>query len=219
MKDSGIDWLGTVPYHWSIRKLKTLANLTTAKTDNQLFSLGLEHVQSWTGELNVESLDGEVATQGIGFQKNDVLFGKLRPNLAKVWVATRSGTAIGDFLVIRPGSELAPKFLGYLMRTPSFISVVVGSMYGAKMPRTSWDFVKNIAWSIPSIKEQKTIVEFLNLETAKIDAAVSDAREAIALSQERRAALISAAVTGQLDVSQAQSRDSAGEVLGQGVRV
>ncbi|HEY4557086.1 MAG TPA: hypothetical protein VIG82_02725, partial [Enteractinococcus sp.] len=71
----------------------------------------------------------------------------------------------------------------------------------------------------PPLSVQRSIASYLRQELAELDAAVSDAEEAIALSRERRVALISAAVTGQVDVTQAQTRGSAGEMLEDEVRV
>ena len=68
------------------------------------------------------------------------------------------------------------------------------------MPRASWDFMANIILAFPSKQEQTTIVAFLDQETAKIDNLIQKAQKAIQLLQERRTALISAAVTGKIDV-------------------
>mgnify|MGYP003359524197 FL=1 len=84
-KDSGIPWLGEVPEHWEIKPLKFSINNISHKVESQLSNLryfGLENIESFTGRL---LLDIELESEGIAneFQENDVLFGKLRPYLAK----------------------------------------------------------------------------------------------------------------------------------------
>ena len=198
-KDSEVEWLGQVPNSWEIRKLKTLANITTAKAESRLFPVALEHVEGWVGRLNGLVSELELSGEGIAFRSGDVLFGKLRPYLAKAWVADRPGEAVGDFLVIRPHAALAASFLRYLMLTPTFISLVNGSTYGSKMPRAGWDFIRNIEWAIPNLSVQQSIADYLDRETAAIDAFIADQEVLIALLNERRTATITRAVTKGLD--------------------
>ena len=68
------------------------------------------------------------------------------------------------------------------------------------MPRASWEFVGGMRVTAPPLAEQTAIAEFLDRETANIDTLTAEAQRAIDLLQERRTALISAAVTGQIDV-------------------
>ncbi len=74
---------------------------------------------------------------------------------------------------------------------------------GAKMPRASWEHVGVTPILVPPLPEQIAIAAFLDRETAKIDTLIQSAEKAITLTQERRSALISAAVTGKIDVLEA----------------
>ncbi|MDW8397039.1 MAG: hypothetical protein RMK90_00605, partial [Acetobacteraceae bacterium] len=80
------------------------------------------------------------------------------------------------------------------------ISLIDGSTYGSKMPRASWEFIGDLAVPLPPPAEQRAIAAFLDRECGKIDALITECERAIALLKERRAALISAAVTGRIDV-------------------
>ncbi len=71
------------------------------------------------------------------------------------------------------------------------------------MPRANWDFIGNCIVSVPPLKEQKRIIAFLDKEIAKIDTLIEKCETAIELLKERRTALISAAVTGKIDVRNA----------------
>lgn len=91
MKDSGIEWIGKIPQNWTTKKLKYCVNLRLEKTADKASSapyIGLEHVSSFTGTLceNYEAImdfDGDT----LDFHQGDVLFGKLRPYLAKAYIA------------------------------------------------------------------------------------------------------------------------------------
>ena len=195
--ETGIDWLGSIPSHWEAKRLRWAATLITEKASDTDYAIGLEHIESWSGRvLDTES---EYAGDGISIQPGDVLFGKLRPYLAKVALADRPGGAVGDFHVLRPSSQSEGRFLQLQMLTPWFISVVDGSTYGAKMPRASWSFVSNIVLALPPLDEQRAIAAFLDRETGKIDALVEEQRRLIALLKEKRQAVISHAVTKGLD--------------------
>jgi len=198
MKESGVEWAKKLPEHWTAKHLKRNVRLLTEKTETTECPVGLENLEGWTGRfIQTES---DFQSEGVGFEADDILFGKLRPYLAKVWLADRNGEAIGDFHVLRPYERVNPRFIQYQLLTREVVDLVDGSSYGAKMPRASWGFLGCLEMPSPPAEEQLAIACFLDRETAKIDALIAEAPRAIKLLQERRLALISAAVTGQIDV-------------------
>jgi len=106
----------------------------------------------------------------------------------------------GDFHVMRPVSGINSRFARYQILNREFIAIVDGSTFGSKMPRVSWEFVGGMEVTTPPFSEQTQIAAFPDRETAKIDALVAEQRRLMDFLQERRSALISAAVTGQIDV-------------------
>lgn len=184
---------------WPRRKLKTSARLITDRAASSAWKVGLENVESWTGRLI--SHGGEFEGEGIAFESGDVLFGKLRPYLAKVWVADRCGSAVGDFLVVRPTSDLDPHFLAHHLLSPARIDEITSSAFGSKMPRANWESVRELELEIPEAEHQALVIDFLDRETTEIDAFIADQEELIALLTERRAAAITHAVTKGLDPS------------------
>ena len=132
------------------------------------------------------------------FDADDVLFGKLRPYLAKAHHAQTSGICSSEFLVLRRKS-IEPRFLVYYLLNSAFINVVDSSTYGAKMPRASWDFIGNLLALVPPPDEQRRIAAFLDHETTKLDTLIAKKERLIELLQEKRTALISHAVTKGLD--------------------
>jgi len=209
---SKLEWAKTLPEHWTAKHLKRNVRLLTEKTDTRKCPVGLENLEGWTGRfIQTES---DFQGEGVGFEANDILFGKLRPYLAKAWLADRTGEAIGDFHVLRPLEGAIPRFIQYQLLTREVIDLVDGSTYGAKMPRASWGFLGCLELPTPPAEEQLAIASFLDRETAKIDALIAEQQRLIELLQEKRQAVISHAVTKGLNPN-APMKDSGVEWLGE----
>jgi len=119
-RKSGVEWLGDIPKHWEVRRLKFSVDLINNKIGYQnkdLRFIGLENIESWTGK---RIHDKNSTSEGITseFDRNDVLFGKLRPYLAKVLLCDFNGTCTTEALVLRTLKDLLPNFLTYYFRTP-----------------------------------------------------------------------------------------------------
>lgn len=196
-RDSGAGWLGMVPEHWAVQRLKLAVSLRNDKVESKPVGsvhIGLENIESWTGRF-IEPANGS-ETDGVSnrFTGGDVLFGKLRPYLAKAFLASQCGYCSSELLVLGRRC-LDPKFLHYLVLSDGFVKEVDSSTYGAKMPRASWDFIGNMRIPIPSNGEQRAIAAFLDRETAKIDALMAMQQRLVELLQEKRIALVTHAVT------------------------
>lgn len=211
-KDSGVEWLGEVPQGWEVKRLKRAFRLLTEKTDRREFPVALENIESWSGRFI--PTETEFEGEGVAFNSGDILFGKLRPYLAKALLVNKSGEAVGDFHVLRPSQTVNGKFGIYQILNREFISIIDGSTFGAKMPRASWDFMANLILAFPNIEEQTTIAAFLDCETAKIDNLINEQKKLIELLKEKRQAVISTAVTKGLN-PHAPMKDSGVEWLGE----
>ncbi len=201
MKDSGVAWLGEVPAHWEVKRFKHCLSLTTEKTNRRDRPVALENVEGWSGRFIETASDFE--GDGVAFVSGDILFGKLRPYLAKAYLAESAGEAVGDFHVLRPGKSITGRFAQYQILNRDFIAIADSYTFGAKMPRVGWEFMGNMGFLAPPLNEQTAIATFLDRETAKIDALIEKSRRSIELMREHRTALISAAVTGKIDVREA----------------
>ncbi len=200
MKDSGIDWLGEVPQHWEVKRFKYYFDLITEKAeDNEdTLKIGLENIESKTGKF-IES-NSDFAGIGVRFKENDILFGKLRPYLAKVWLSNMYGQAVGDFYVFRSKNVVSPEFAKYRILDSSFIEITNSSTYGSKMPRVSWEFISDLPIAFPPFQDQQLIVHHIESECSKIDFKKARTEELIELLTEYRTALISEVVTGKIKV-------------------
>jgi type I restriction enzyme S subunit len=181
-----------------VKKFKYYFNLITEKVEEDLPKIGLENIESKSGKF-IET-DTDFAGQGVRFRIKDILFGKLRPYLAKVWLSNFDGQAVGDFYVFRSKQEVHPEFAKYRILNSSFIEVTNSSTYGSKMPRVSWEFIADLPIAFPEIEEQQSIVRHIQTECKRIDKQVERTQKLIELLEEYREALVSEAVTGKIKV-------------------
>lgn len=198
MKQSGVEWIGDVPKHWEYCRFKDFMLLqTTASNSNN--KIGLENIESRSGRFIYTG--SEFEGNGIAFSNQDIIYGKLRPYLQKVWLATFDGNAVGDFFVFRMKSNSCPSFVKYLMLSDGYTKETDGSTIGAKMPRVSSDFILTMHYCLPPITEQAAIASYLDRKCATIDTSISNAQHQIDLLQEYKQSLITEVVTGKRKVT------------------
>jgi type I restriction enzyme S subunit len=166
--------------------------------------VGLENIESETGRLlstnstatntpqqEDASLDD---SQGNDFELGDVLFGKLRPYLAKAWVAEFPGRSSTEFVVMVP-TGVEARFLRYICLSRGFVDAVDASTFGSKMPRADWDFIGNMPIAVPPLDQQRLITDRLDKETARLDKLIAAKERLLGLLAEKRRAVITHAVT------------------------
>ena len=203
MKPSGVDWIGEMPSSWQVAPLKYGAScssdLSTYTVDDSKEFLALENVESWTGRLvgldeRPDSVDSSVNV----FSETDVLFGKLRPYLAKVCRPDFRGVCSTELLCVSPVSYCRD-YLFWLLISKGFIDVINAESYGVKMPRTSWAQMGAHYCPVPPLSEQQAIAGHLDVETAKIDQAMSLLRRELETLEQFKKSVIHEAVTKGLD--------------------
>lgn len=199
MMDSGVKWIGEVPQAWTLQRHKDNFHFVTDRcVDASLLKVGLENIEGQTGRFI--QTDSEFDGDGVEFKTNDILFGKLRPYLAKVYLAEFIGNAVGDIFVYRPKKTFTPRFAKYLMLSDRYIDVINGSTAGAKMPRVSSDFIANLPIATPPVSEQIAIATYLARKTAQVDRIVEAINSKIDKLGDLRKALINDVVTGKIRV-------------------
>lgn len=199
---------------WPPIRLKFVTSQRRAPAEDLEEYVGLEHVDSWTGKL-LDTVPSQAMTgDGIAAEPGDVLFGKLRPYLAKGWKADRPISCSPEFAVLRPKSRLDADFLRYVLLDKEFVDAMTALTYGTRMPRVSPDEIGNYAIATPDLPTQRAIAAFLDRETAKIDALIKKKRRLLDLLDEKRTALITRAVTRGLDPDMPM-KDSGVEWLGE----
>ncbi len=214
MKDSGVEWLGDVPAHWDLKRIKSLSQFTTSgprgwseriSEDGSIFvqsgdlseSLGIDFASA--KRINVADdaeaartllLDGDVVV---------CITGAKTGNVAVCTTVSEPAYVNQHLCLIRPNAEIMPVFMGVTLKGAVGQTQFELSQYGLKQG-LSLENVRETLIPRPPLAEQARIVSFLQLEAAKHDALRLEAERTIMLLKERRTALISEAVTGKIDV-------------------
>ena len=216
MKDSGIEWLGEVPEHWEVKRLKHVARIHSGfamgrKPEGDVVRLPylrVANVQDGYVDLSkvaeVELLKDQVRRYYL--LSGDLLmneggdFDKL--GRGTVWEAQIEPCLHQNHVfAVRPVNEVDPYWLAMVTRTDyAKWHFILRSKQTTNLASVSSSNVYELPIIMPPRCEQEELLAFIDLETTKLDELVSICEKAITLLQERRSALISAAVTGKIDV-------------------
>lgn len=180
-------------------KLKFLANKITRRNFELRPYIALENVSPRRGRLKGSFSELEFQKEGIATEKGMVIFGKLRPYLAKTVVVESKAVCSSEFIVLEP-VKVTSEYLKYLMLTSGFIELVNGSTYGTKMPRANSDFIMNLKINIPNLNEQNQIVEDISACEIQLDKVKKIILDKIESLLELKESIISEVVSGQIDV-------------------
>jgi type I restriction enzyme, S subunit len=215
LKDSGVEWLGQVPEGWEVKRLRFVIRSNPVKSeirdlsDTDIVSfVPMEAIGEYGGiELNQEKILEQVYTGYTYFKNDDVIVAKITPCFenGKGALARNLTNKIAfgttELHVLRSEEEINPEWLFYLSISYPFREIGASEMYGAGgQKRVPEDFIKDFRIGIPDYEEQVEIVLYLNSELSKLDTLKSKTSDTITRLEEYRTALITAAVTGKIDV-------------------
>ena len=209
-KYSGVDWLGQVPEHWEVQRLKHLATVNdealpeTTDPGMEIAYVDIGNVDSIQGITDVEVMVFEDAPSRARrvVRQGDVIVSTVRTYLRAIaQIETTDGNLIVStgFAVLRP-HQMDYGYVAYVATAPYFVERVVAHSVGVSYPAINPSELACLDIVFPPIDEQCAIAAFLDRETAKIDTLVTKVHSAIVRLKELRTALISAAVTGRIDV-------------------
>jgi len=224
MKDSGIPWLGEVPGHWEVMQVRYIAeSLQTGPFGSQLHSS--DYVANVIPVINPSHLrDGYIEPDfGVTVDRQtcerlerhklragDIVFAR-RGELGRraLVTPTEDGWLCGTgSLRIRPRLRIVhPPFLNAVLSTRGVSDWLLLQAVGSTMDNLNTSILSRLPLPIPPVEEQRTVATYLDRGTAKIDTLVSEIETGIAHLEEYRTALISAAVTGKIDVRNALLSD------------
>ena len=221
LKPSGIDWIGEVPKHWVVRKVKYVAKMESGHTPSKSEPSNWvddECVIPWVSLNDTKYLkendyigDTAVKISGKGMKNSSA---HLLP--AGVVVFTRDATigltaittcpaAVSQHIIAWvPGPKITPKYL--LLSFKAMQQYLESFTFGSTLKTIGMTDVRKLATPVPPLPEQAAIAAYLDQETAKLDALVRRVEEAVERLQEYRTALITAAVTGKIDVRTGNQR-------------
>lgn len=212
-KDSGIAWLGDIPKHWELWKIAhaypNIGSGTTPPSDEQKWYDG-EFAWVTTGELRekvitetTKTVTAEALKKFSALKvhpKGSILIAMYGATIGRVAVLGIEATTNQACCALPKSTILDNDFVFYWLI--GCRNEILFLAYGAGQPNISQDLISGLRVSAPPLSEQKEITAYLDRETAKIDALMDKARQAIELLQEHRTTLISSAITGKIDVRQ-----------------
>ena len=200
MKDSGVEWIGEMPKHWKIEKLKFNVSVNAEKQSGlDLPYIALEHIEGFSGK-RIETDSVYEVDDAIVAHSGEVLFGKLRPYLAKVYKVEEETYVSSEFAVFS-AETIDHQSLKWYMLSYGFLDTVNASTYGTKMPRANIDFVKNMYIPVFDVQEQEEIAIYLNEKSSQIEQLIAIKKSKIDKLEQYKRSLIYEYVTGKKEVS------------------
>ena len=226
MKDSGVDWIGHIPAHWTLRRLKYVKQGPFQYGANEP---ALEDNRDWPRFIRITDLDDSGGLR-------DETFRSLAPNVAVPYLLrhgdlllARSGATVGKairyraewgtacfagYLIrLRPSSELVPEFLEMFTKSQIYWEQVQLGQVQATIENVSAEKYGQFLLPLPPLEEQARIANFLDAKTTAIDTLIAKQEQLLALLAEKRQGLITQAVTKGLDPN-APMKDSGIDWIG-----
>ncbi|WP_215902090.1 restriction endonuclease subunit S [Acinetobacter baumannii] len=212
MKDSGVEWLGEVPEHWVTSKLKYYTNQIV---DGAHFTP--TYVESGVPFLRVTDIHNDEIDMGnikyIPESEHQELIKRCKPEIGDLLLSKNGTIGVAKLVnwdwqfsifvslcLIKFKKRLMAEFAEYFFKSYEIQEQIFGLIKKSTVINLHLDKIQNFWFSIPPIDEQKEIVRTLDEKTKELNTLILKAESAIQLMQERRTALISAAVTGKIDV-------------------
>lgn len=214
MKSSGVEWIGDVPAHWSVQRVKSVSSFTTSGPrgwSGHVCDEGPLFIQS--GDLNDNlgidfagakrvQVEDSAETTRTQLASGDIVVcitGAKTGNVAVCRAVPEKAYINQHLCLVRPTGDVHPVFLGNLLKSSVGHMHFALSQYGLKQGLSLED-VREAPVVRPPLREQSLLLEYIHSQSTVFDTLTSEAERAIVLLRERRTALISAAVTGKIDV-------------------
>ena len=215
MKDSGVEWVGKIPEVWEVKRLKHVCLLIKdgthqppSRTSNGMPLLSVRNIVNGKfvnlpDDSLISEEDFNELQRSFEVKKNDILLAIVGATIGKVAIVEEMlPFAIQRSLaVFRPNTNIAYyKYISYFLQSSTFQQLLWKNVGYSAQPGIYLGSLANFNITVPGMNEQSTIATFLDRENGRIDTLTTKVRESISKLREYRTALISAAVTGKIDV-------------------
>lgn len=212
LKPSGIEWLGDVPEHWSIKPLKrwvrlnasTLGEKTNPEFEFRYVDIGSVKTDRLAKELERLRFENAPSRARRVLRRGDTIISTVRTYLKAIWYVNEEADdliASTGFAVLTPGREVEPEYLGYVIQSTGFVNRVTANSIGIAYPAIAETVLGRFPVVMPStLDEQQAILAHIKAESAPLDQAIEQALTEIKLIREYRDRQITDVVTGQVDV-------------------
>jgi type I restriction enzyme, S subunit len=205
MRDSGVEWLGEVPAHWEFKSIKRLFRQEKRQgfTEREVLSVYREFgviLKSSRADNHNKTPDDVSAYQLVNV--DDLVINKMKAWQGSLGISPHEGITSPDYIVYAPLHQEAPRFIHHLLRASHMPRVYLSVSNGIRPSqwRLEPNKFENLLVPLPPIDEQHEITNYLDKTAGRVDDLIEAAGVQVTLLQERRTALISAAVTGKIDV-------------------
>ena len=208
LRDSGVPWLGKIPAHWRSTRVGRLFRQSKilGYPDLTVLSVYREFgvIERASRDDNANRVPDDLSKYQL-VEVGDLVINKMKAWQGSLGVSDFRGITSPDYVVFRPVHSEEPRFLHSMLRMPQLTTVYLSISNGIRINqwRIEPERFANVEVFLPPIDEQRSIVDHIARETAKLDTVRAATERTIELLKERRSALIAAAVTGQLDVGAA----------------
>jgi type I restriction enzyme S subunit len=205
LRDSGVPWLGEIPAHWRSTRVGRLFRQSKilGYPDLTVLSVYREFgvIERASRDDNANRVPDDLSKYQL-VEVGDLVINKMKAWQGSLGVSDFRGITSPDYVVFRPVHSEEPRFLHSMLRMPQLTTVYLSISNGIRINqwRIEPERFANVEVFLPPVDEQRAIIDHIARETAKLDAVRAATERTIALLKERRAAVIAAAVTGQLDV-------------------
>ena len=211
MKDSGVDWIGNIPKHWEIKKLKFISrinNSTLPEKTNSKLEIKYVDIGSVTFEERVVSTEafdfGNAPSRARRIAKNhDTIISTVRTYLKAIdYIDNKKSNYIYStgFAVLTPNQQIEPKFLTFFVWSNAFTNQVRDFSKGVSYPAINSSDLGNLFISLPPHEEQKETIEYIDNKSRQINSSINNIKLGIDRLKEYKTILINQAVTGKIKV-------------------
>lgn len=211
MKDSGVEWIGEIPVHWKVVKLKHISQENCRSLSNSTDpNYSLKYIE--ISDVNSDGVIGEPTKYVFSespsrcrriVQIGDVIVSTVRTYLKAIGIISHEVEDLicsTGFSVITPNDDINPKYLFYLLRSEWFISKVISKSEGVSYPSIQSEKLMNTEVLFCPSEEQRNISEYLDNQSGMINNTITIEEKRIETLKEYRQALISEVVTGKIKV-------------------
>ncbi len=209
MKKSGIEWIGEVPEHWDIVKFSHFISIRNGQVDpatppwDEYTLIAPNHIESMSGKIIKRETAREQGADSGKYlcKKGEVIYSKIRPALAKACLCDEDLTICSaDMYPMKCNYRMLNGYLLWLILSNEFTRFTILESDRVAMPKINRDSLAKIRFPVPSIEEQRKGLRNIEKNTSNIEDLIQETTTSINLLKEHRTALISAAVTGKIDV-------------------
>ena len=212
MKDSGIEWLGEIPEHWKIKKIKHVADdvqtgITPPSNNSEYFDGGDINwftPSDFNGDLVLNNSKRKITSKALSdrvakmFPFNSVFLVGIGATLGKIGLIEKQSSCNQQINPIIFNDEFNPFYGAYFLM--AYGPIIISLANASTLAILNQSQTKELLVLAPPLEEQKIIVKQIENETTRIDSIISKSEKEIELLQEYRTALISEVVTGKIDV-------------------